>query len=134
MVAQLVKNPPTVRETWLQSLGWEDPLENGTATHSSILAWRIQVILYSPRGRKESDTTERLSLLPSGNEVSSVGPRRLAQSPCPVPASCGQSGFLLHKVMSPPLTPAFSNGPFSVIRSFSPSRPAPGPGGSELHG
>ena len=40
-VAQLVKNPPAMRETWVQSLGWEDPLERGKATHSSILAWRI---------------------------------------------------------------------------------------------
>ena len=40
LVAQLVKNPPTVWETWVQSLGWEDPLES-MATHSSILAWRI---------------------------------------------------------------------------------------------
>ena len=40
-MAQLVKNPPTMQETWVQSLGWEDPLEKGTATHSSILAWRI---------------------------------------------------------------------------------------------
>ena len=40
-VAQLIKNPPAVRETWVQSLGWEDPLEKGKATHSSILAWRI---------------------------------------------------------------------------------------------
>ena len=40
-VAQTVKNPPAVQETWVQSLGWEDPLEKGTATHSSILAWRI---------------------------------------------------------------------------------------------
>ena len=40
-VAQLVKNPAAMRETWVQSLGWEDPLEKGTATHSSILAWRI---------------------------------------------------------------------------------------------
>ena len=38
---QLVKNPPAMRETWVQSLGWEDPLEKGKATHSSILAWRI---------------------------------------------------------------------------------------------
>ena len=38
LVAQLVKNPPAVQETWVQSLGWEDPLEKGTATHSSILA------------------------------------------------------------------------------------------------
>ena len=37
----MVKNPPTMQETWVQSLGWEDPLEEGMATHSSILAWRI---------------------------------------------------------------------------------------------
>jgi len=41
LVAQLVKNPPAMRETWVQSLGCEDPLEKGKATHSSILAWRI---------------------------------------------------------------------------------------------
>ena len=35
------KNPPAIQETWIQSLGWEDPLENGMATHSSNLAWRI---------------------------------------------------------------------------------------------
>ena len=40
-VAQLVKNLPEMRETWVRSLGWEDPLEKGKATHSSILAWRI---------------------------------------------------------------------------------------------
>ena len=41
LVAQLVKNPPAMWETWVLSLGWEDPLEKGKATHSSILAWRI---------------------------------------------------------------------------------------------
>ena len=41
LVAPLVKNLPAVRETWVQSLGWEDPREKGKATHSSILAWRI---------------------------------------------------------------------------------------------
>ena len=49
-LAQLVKNLPTTQETWVQSLSWEDPLEKGKATHSSVLAWR---------GCKESDTTER---------------------------------------------------------------------------
>ena len=39
-VAQTVKNPPAMQETQIQSLGWEDPLEKGMATHSSILAWR----------------------------------------------------------------------------------------------
>ena len=41
LVAQLVKNLPAMQETWVRSLGWEDSLEKGTATHSSILAWRI---------------------------------------------------------------------------------------------
>ena len=41
LVAQTVKNPPAIQETWVRSLGWEDPLEEGMATHSSILAWRI---------------------------------------------------------------------------------------------
>ena len=41
LVAWLVNNTPAMRETWVQSLGWEDPLEEGMATHSSILAWRI---------------------------------------------------------------------------------------------
>ena len=41
IIAQLVKNLPTMQETWVQSLGQEDPLEEGMATHSSILAWRI---------------------------------------------------------------------------------------------
>ena len=41
LMAQLVKNLPAVQEIWVQSLGWEDPLEKGTAAHSSILAWRI---------------------------------------------------------------------------------------------
>ena len=43
LVAQLVKNLPGMRETWVQSLGWEDPLEEGMATHSSVLAWRIAI-------------------------------------------------------------------------------------------
>ena len=41
LVAQMVKNLPSMQETWVQSPGWEDPLEKGMATHSSILAWRI---------------------------------------------------------------------------------------------
>ena len=49
LVAQMVKNPPAMWETWVRSLGQEDPLEEGVATHSSILAWRIP---------KNSDTTE----------------------------------------------------------------------------
>ena len=41
LMAQMVKNPPAMRETWVQSLGWEEPLEDGMANHSSILAWKI---------------------------------------------------------------------------------------------
>ena len=41
LLAQMVKNLPAMQETWVQSLGWEAPLEEGLATHSSILAWRI---------------------------------------------------------------------------------------------
>ena len=58
-MAQLVKNLPAVQETWVQSLGWEDPLEKGTATHF----WPGEFHgLYSPWGHKESDTIEQLSL------------------------------------------------------------------------
>ena len=61
-MAQTVKNLAAMQETWVGSLGWEDPLEEGTATHSSILAWRIHeqrsLMGYSLWGRKESDTTE----------------------------------------------------------------------------
>ena len=87
-MVQLVKNLPAMWETWVPSLGWEDPLEKGKATHSSILAWRIPWTVYtmglqrdghefeqalgvgdgqgslvscSPWGPKEPDTTERLN-------------------------------------------------------------------------
>ena len=43
LVAQVIKNVPAIQETWARSLGWEDLLEEGLATHSSILAWRIPV-------------------------------------------------------------------------------------------
>ena len=63
LVAQMVKNLPAMWEAWVQFLGWEDPLEKGMATHSSILAWRILWTeepggLYSSRGHKELDTTK----------------------------------------------------------------------------
>ena len=65
LVAQMVKNPPAMQETWVQSLGWEDPLEEGMAIHSSITAWRIpldrgawQTTIH---GVTESDATEWLS-------------------------------------------------------------------------
>ena len=63
LVAQMVKNLPTMQETWVQSLGQQDSLEEGMGTHSSILAWKIpwterSLMGYSPWGRKESDMTE----------------------------------------------------------------------------
>ena len=65
MVAQSVKNPRAMQETRVQSLGREFALEEETATHSSILAWRIpwtEAGGYSPLGLKESEMTEGLSL------------------------------------------------------------------------
>ena len=62
----MVKNPPAMQETQYGSLGWEDPLEKGMATHSIVLAWRIHgqrtQAGYSPWGLEESDTTEQLTL------------------------------------------------------------------------
>ena len=67
LVAQMVKNLPTIQETRVQSLGWQDPLEKGMATHSSILAWRIPWTeepgrLHSPWGCKQLDMTGQLTL------------------------------------------------------------------------
>ena len=65
--AQMVKNQPSIQDTQALFLSWEDPLEKGMATHSSVFAWRIQwrnnLIGCSPWSHKESDRTEWLSLL-----------------------------------------------------------------------
>ena len=58
LVAQLVKNLPAVWETWVQSLGWEGPLEKGMAIHSSILSWRIPWM--EKPGRLESMWSQRV--------------------------------------------------------------------------
>ena len=59
-MAQTVENPPVMVDTWGRSLGWEDPLEEDMAAHSSVLAWRLpwteSLVGYSPWGRKETDT------------------------------------------------------------------------------
>ena len=64
-MVQTVKNLPAVHVTQVRSLGWEDPLEEEMATHSSIPAWKTPWTEepggYSPWGHKESDTTERLT-------------------------------------------------------------------------
>jgi len=63
-VAQMTKRLSTMQETWVRSLGWEDPLEKEMAIHSSILPGKFHgqrsLVSYSPWGRKESDMTERL--------------------------------------------------------------------------
>ena len=63
----MVKRLSVMQETWVQSLGWEDPLEKEMGTHSSTLAWKIprikSLVGYSPWGREELDTTEQLLFL-----------------------------------------------------------------------
>ena len=75
LVAQIVKNLPAMRETWVRSLGWEDPLEKGITTHSSILAWRLH-------GQRSLGTVHKL-----GQEPSLLTGRQSAQrpslKPCP---------------------------------------------------
>ena len=71
----MVKNPPAMQETWVQFLGWEDPLEKGMASHSSILAWRIPgtgEVAYSPWGRKELDMTKQLTLSYTHNTITTI--------------------------------------------------------------
>ena len=66
-MAQLVKNPPAMQDTWVRPLGWEDSLEEGMATHSSILTWRIPMDRGAWRaavhGVTKSDRTKQLSTL-----------------------------------------------------------------------
>ena len=66
-MAQTVKNLPVMKDTWVRTLGWDNPLKKGIATHSSILAWRItwtgqrNLEGYSPWGRRELDTKGQLT-------------------------------------------------------------------------
>ena len=75
LLAQPIKNLPAMletEETQVQSLVWEDPLEEGMVTHSSVLAWRIPSADYSPKGHKESDTSEQLHIQARHNAISLV--------------------------------------------------------------
>ena len=96
----MVKNPLAMQETWIRSLGWEDPLEEGMATHSSIIAWRIpkdrgawQAIVH---GVSESDTMEQLSTVVHIYEIwkdGTDGPIfREAVEMQPYKETCGHSG------------------------------------------
>ena len=79
-MVQTVKNPPAMQETWVSSLGAEDPLEKGMVTHSSILAWEIPWTekpgRLQSRGCKGLDMTERLTLIisisPTPNRISGL--------------------------------------------------------------
>ena len=75
-VGQLVKNPPAMQETLVQLLDWEDPLEEGKATHSSILPWESHgqrsLAGYSPQSLKESDTTGWLSTVHKGEKTRGI--------------------------------------------------------------
>ena len=90
LVGQMVKRLPTMRETWVQSLGWQDPLEKGKATHSSIWSGEFHG-RYSPWGCKESDVTFIFIYLVifgfAGSSCDSWG----LLSSCGVPAQCDSS-------------------------------------------
>ena len=86
-VAQLVKNPLAMRETWVQSLDWEDPLEKGKATDSIFWPGEFHG-LYSPWGSKESDTDERLSLHRMWHQKTMVGEWRSKAGKRKKPIKC----------------------------------------------
>ena len=85
LVAQTAKSLPAMWQTWVRSLGWEDPLEEGRDTHSSILAWGIpwqrSLAGYIPWGHKELDTTEWLTLSPLYRSVNWASERFKSLAP-----------------------------------------------------
>ena len=96
LVAQLIKNLPTKQETWVGSLGWDNPLEKGKATHFSILAWRNS---WSP---KELDMPERPSLSQGSRALglSSFGFQGLER----MLTSCGTLAYLLRNMWDLPVS------------------------------
>ena len=84
LVAQMVKNPPAMWETWVQSLGWEYPLEKEMATHSSILARESRgqrsLVGYSPWSSLQPQAT----VARVGHNLATKPPHRCAWAPCPV--------------------------------------------------
>ena len=80
----MVKNLPAMQEAWVQSLGWEDPLEEGMATHFSILAWRIpwteELAWLQPMGCKESDMTKHISEIQASTERKTASNQRKLKS------------------------------------------------------
>ena len=80
LVAQILKNLPAMQETWVQSLGWEDPLEKGMATHSSILAWENPM----DRGAWQGLTWQQLTDTHTGDRDYSASSYRRQWHPTPV--------------------------------------------------
>ena len=100
-MVQMVKNPPAVRGTWVSALGWEDPLEEGMASHCSILAWRIPM----DRGAWWSidhGVTKSWTRL-SDEHFLRCSPRKLS---CKIPSKLPPDIFDQHYIMYPILRPA----------------------------
>ena len=79
----MVKDPPAMWESWVRSLGWEDPLEESMATHSSVLAWRIPIDrgAWQATDCKESDTTEQLKYSTARDHIVIRGPQSVCRTP-----------------------------------------------------
>ena len=88
MVVQTVKNLPAIWETWVQSLGWEDPLEREMATLSSILAWEIPW-MEEPGGLQRSQRGHMSQILLSDFHIQNTAIRTVSQEPCAL-AGLGQ--------------------------------------------
>ena len=101
LVAQMVKNPPAVRGTWVRALGWEDPLEEGMASHCSILAWRIPMDRGAWRSIDHGVTKSWTQL--SDEHFLRCSPRKLS---CKIPSKLPPDIFGQHYIMYPILRPA----------------------------
>ena len=98
LVAQMVKNLPEMQETWVQSLGWEDPLEESMATQSSMLAWRIPMDRgawwATVHGCTELHTTKRST----GRREDKALVTQLCLTLCD-PMDCSSPGFSVHRIL-----------------------------------
>ena len=121
-VVQRLKHLPTMQESWVRSLGWEDPMEKEMATHSSILAWKSHgqrsLVGYTPRCSKESDTTERLHFH-AQTHIHWVSAAIQPSHPLSTPFSSSTQSFL--ESGSFPMSWLFSSGGQSIGASASAS-------------
>ena len=104
LVVQTVKNLPAMQETWVRSLGQEDPLEKEMATHSNSLAWRISWTeepggLYSPWGHKESHMTQQLQKTTPTNPSRVISLGRGVRDACGFQSGMGLKG--LSRILPP---------------------------------